>query len=138
MSYIPQFPFNGSQLIFNTDRVLINSKSDSIFLFSNKSICLSSNEGIHFNTEKETIFNSSKIQLGIDAKEPIPRGNKLKSLLERQANDMISAANQLFSAVDSNGNSIPSVQAAGQILLKSAKRTKTQLKYLNSEQNFTL
>jgi uncharacterized protein YcfL len=136
--YLPQFPYNGSQLILNSNRVLINSKSDSIFLFSSKSICLSSNEGIHFNTEKEVIINSSKIQLGIDAKEPIPRGNKLKSLLERQSNDIISAANQLLSATDSNGNSIPSVQAAGQILLKSAKRTKIQLKNLNSEQNFTL
>jgi len=137
-NYKPQFPYNGKQIIFNSDRVLINSKNDSILLFSSKVISLSSNEGIHFNTEKEFIVNSSKIQLGIDATEPLVRGNKFKNLMNKLLLDLENVGDQLFTATDSNGNAIPSVQTAGNSLIKSTKRIRTLLKTINSEQNYTI
>jgi len=137
-NYKPQFPYNGKQIIFNSDRVLINSKNDSILLFSSKVISLSSNEGIHFNTEKEFIVNSSKIQLGIDATEPLVRGNKFKNLMNKLLSDLENVGDQLFTATDSNGNAIPSVQTAGNSLIKSTKRIRTLLKTINSEQNYTI
>lgn len=138
MSYTPEFPYNKPQLILNSDRVLINSKSDSIFLFSSKVISLSSNEGIHFNTNGNTIINSPKIQLGLDAVEPIPKGNQLKNILTRLLNDLENVGDQLLTANDSNNNPIPSVQTAGNNLIKSSKRIKILLKKMNSTQNFTL
>ena len=137
-NYKPQFPYNGKQIIFNSDRVLINSKNDSILLFSSKVISLSSNEGIHFNTEKEFIVNSSKIQLGIDATEPLVRGNKFKNLMNKLLLDLENVGDQLFTATDSNGNAIPSVQTAGNSLIKSTKRIRILLKTINSEQNYTI
>lgn len=138
MSYIPQFPYLGNQLIFNSGRVLINSKDDSVFLFSSKIISLSSNEGIHINTNKETIVNSPKIQLGLDAKEPLVKGNKLKDIINKLTDDISTAGEQLLIATDSNGISIPTVQTAGNILVKSSRRIKKMLKTLNSEQNYTI
>lgn len=138
MSYSPQFPYNGNQLLFNSDRVVLNSKNDSIFLFSSKAIGLSSNEGIHFNTDKELIMNASNIQLGLDAKEPLVRGTKLKQLLERLLSDLEAVGEQLYVSIDSNGNPIPSTQTAGNILIKSTKRIKILLKNINSTQNYTI
>lgn len=138
MSYIPQFPYNGEQIIINSDRVLINSKKDSIFLFSKKLINFSSNEGIHFNTDKEVIINSSDIRLGLDAEEPLVRGNKLKNILSKFIQDFEGLGIQLSKALDSNGNPIPAVQTAGDSLIRSSKRIKTLLKDLNSNQNYTV
>jgi len=138
MAYTPQFPYNGNQIVFNSDRVLINSKNDSIFLFSNKVIGLSSNEGIHLNTEKNVIINSSNIQLGLNAEEPLVKGNQLKNILETLFSNLENVGDQLFTATDSNGNPIPSVQTAGNSLIYSMKRIKILLKNLNSTQNFTL
>lgn len=138
MSYIPEFPYNKDQIILNSDRISLNSKSDSIFLFSSKIISLSSNEGIHINTDKETIINSSKIQLGLNSTEPLVLGNQLHNLLERLLSDLNNVGEQLYTSVDSNGNPIPSVQTAGNSLIKSSKRIKTLLKKINSKQNFTL
>jgi hypothetical protein len=138
MSYIPKFPYNEDQIILNSNRISLNSKTDSIFLFSSKIINLSSNEGIHFNTDKEFYINSSKIQLGLNADEPIPRGNKLKNILEKLLDTLEITGDQLNNALDSNNNPIPAVQTAGNSLLKSTKRIKSLLKTLNSEQNFTI
>lgn len=138
MSYTPKFPYNEDQIILNSNRISLNSKTDSIFLFSSKIISLSSNEGIHFNTDKEFYINASKIQLGLNADEPIPRGNKLKNILEKLLDTLEITGDQLNSALDSNNNPIPAVQTAGNSLLKSTKRIKSLLKTLNSEQNFTI
>ena len=138
MSYIPEFPYNKDQIILNSNRISLNSKNDSIFLFSSKIISLSSNEGIHINTDKETIINSSKIQLGLNSTEPLVLGNQLYNLLERLLSDLNNVGEQLYTSVDSNGNPIPAVQTAGNSLIKSSSRIKTLLKKINSKQNFTL
>ena len=138
MAYTPQFPYNGNQIIYTSDRIIFNSRNDSIFLFSNKVIGLSSNEGIHLNTDKEVIINSSKIQLGLEASEPLVRGNKFYNMMTKLLSDLENVGNQLFTATDSNGNPIPSVQTAGNSLIKSTKRVKILLKTINSTQNFTL
>ncbi len=138
MAYTPQFPYNGNQIIYTSDRIMFNSRNDSIFLFSNKVIGLSSNEGIHLNTDGDVIINSPKIQLGIDAAEPLVRGKKFINMMEKLLSDLENVGGQLFTATDSNGNPIPAVQTAGNSLVKSTKRVKILLKSINSTQNFTL
>ena len=137
MTYNPKFPYNGEQIIFNSDRISLNSKTDSIFLFSSKAISFSSNEGIHFNTNN-MIINSDIIKLGLDAVEPLVKGNQLEFFHNKLLNDLEAMGNQLYIATDSNGNAIPAVQISGNILLKSTKRLKNLLKKINSSQNFTL
>lgn len=138
MAYIPTFPYNGSQEIFNSGRIVLNSKDDSIFLFSSKAIGFSSNEGIHFNTENEIILNSSKIQLGLDANEPLIKGKKHQNMMLKLLDDLENVGDQLFAATDSNSNPIPSVQTAGNSLIKSVKRIKILLNNIYSTQNYTI
>jgi exonuclease VII small subunit len=138
MSYKPLFPYNGEQIIFNSNRISLNSKEDSIFLFSSKVIALSSNEGIHLNTNKNIILNGEKIQIGLNANEPLVKGNQLYNLLERLINDLENAGEQLNESIDSNGNPIPQTQTAGNNLIKSCKRLKILLKNINSTQNYTI
>jgi hypothetical protein len=136
--YKPLFPYNKEQLIISSGRVSINSKDDSIFLFANKSISFSSNEGIHFNTNKNIILNGNKIQLGLNATEPLVKGKQLYNLLDRLLNDLENVGEQLNLSIDSNGNSLPQVQTAGNSLVKSVKRIKRLLKNINSTQNYTI
>ena len=137
MSYKPLFPYNGEQIIFNSNRISLNSKEDSIFLFSSKVIGLSSNEGIHFNTNENIILNGKKIQIGLNADEPLVKGNQLYNLLERLLNDLEEVGSQLNLSKDSNGNPIPQTQTAGTNLIKSCNRIKQLLKNINSTTNYT-
>lgn len=136
--YKPLFPYNKEQLIISSGRVSINSKDDSIFLFANKAISFSSNEGIHFNTNENIILNGKKIQLGLNAEEPLVKGTQLYNLLDRLLNDLENVGEQLNLSIDSNGNPLPQVQTAGNILVKSVKRIKRLLKNINSTQNYTI
>lgn len=137
MSYKPEFPFLDDQLIFNSNRISLNSKTDSIFLFSNKAIGLSSNEGIHLNTDKEIILNSSKTFIGLNADEPLLKGNKTEDLLTKILDELITLGDILSNAKDSNNNPIVSVQTAGDGLIKSINRIKKILPNIKSDKNFT-
>lgn len=136
--YTPLFPYNQNQIIITSDRVVLNSKLDSIFLFADKAISLSANEDIHMNTSKNILMNGAQIKLGLNATEPIPKGNELKNLLDSLLSTLDNVGSLLSSATDSNGNPIPQVVTAGKSLQRSAKRIKTLTKNINSKQNYTL
>lgn len=138
MSYTPLFPFKDDQFIFNSNRISLNAKTDSIFLFASKAISLSSNESIHLNTNEDILLNSKKIYLGLNASEPLIKGNELYNLLSRFFKDTENIGDILSSAVDSNNNAIPNVQAAGNSLRKSSMRMQTLMKNIRSEFNFTI
>ena len=79
----------GKQIIGNTDRILLNSKEDTL-LFSNKGFSFSTNGEFHFNTENRDgnrfVVNAPKIQLGIDnggttTNNPAVKGNELVAKL---------------------------------------------------------
>ena len=126
--YTPIFPYNKEQIILTSDRVVLNSKLDSIFLFADKVISLSSNEGVHINTDEGVYVNGKEIKLGLDAKEPIVKGNELKNLLDNLLTTLSNVGILLSTATDSNGNPIPQVVTAGKSLQKSAQRIKTTTK----------
>ncbi len=62
----------GSQMFLNSDRIIINSKNDSLFLSSAKNVHIGSRNTLTISTEKETIIESSNIYLGKQAKETAP------------------------------------------------------------------
>ena len=79
--------FIEDQIILNSNRLLFNSKSDSILLSSAKTINLNSVESINIDSPK-TVFNSNEIYLGSkDAEESVILGDKfldsLKDLLTK-------------------------------------------------------
>ena len=82
MTYKPESPgvYQGSQVIINSDRLLFNSKDDSILLFANKSIGFSANGSINFDTSdkkdgedaSKVIINSPNIYLGLQHSGDLP------------------------------------------------------------------
>lgn len=88
--------FKDEQLNINSDRIIINSKKDSIILSSVKSIALSSVSSINIDSDGPFVLNSSKaIYLGTNANEPILKGNQTTKLLSDILQDMSNICNML-------------------------------------------
>ena len=82
-SYKGTFPsvLDGKQVIITSDRIILNARVGEIFLLSNKSIGLSTNGTMNIDASTSTTINSPRISFGIDASEPLAKGNELVSVL---------------------------------------------------------
>ena len=138
MSYKPDFPYLGEQIIITSGRVILNSKDDSVFLFGKKAIGFSSAGTINFDSDDKVTFNAPQIYLGLDAKEPLVKGQALENLLIDLLESLDDLGSKLMSAVDSNGVYITSITTSGRSLTKSIKRVKSNLKSIKSTKNFTV
>tara|TARA_R110000803_G_scaffold51891_4_gene106975 strand:- start:2824 stop:4128 length:1305 start_codon:yes stop_codon:yes gene_type:complete len=71
------------QVIINSGRIILNSKSDNILLSSNKSISLNSNEDVNIKSSRNTVIDSTNLYLGSkDATEAVLLGDKTQKQLE--------------------------------------------------------
>lgn len=76
--------YKGKQIILSSGRFIFNAKDDSIFLVSNKSVGIHTNESINMDTGNYFLLNSPKIYLGLLANnesEPILLGNTTRELI---------------------------------------------------------
>ncbi len=137
MSYTPQFPYLGEQIIINSGRVTLNSKDDSIFLFSKKAIGFSTEGTINFDSDDKTIINSPKIYLGLDANEPLVKGNQLVNLLSKLLYSLDNFSRVLQTSIDSNLIPITAAVTAGGTLTTDIKLIITLLDNITSNKNFT-
>tara|TARA_R110002020_G_scaffold6422_22_gene27409 strand:- start:12765 stop:13235 length:471 start_codon:yes stop_codon:yes gene_type:complete len=89
--------YQGNQILINSDRLVLNSKEDSILLYSNKVIGFSTQENFHFDTSSEPdskfIVNSPNIYLGLDYNKEYPEqpavlGDELIAILKQICNQM--------------------------------------------------
>lgn len=77
----PAKDFRGDQIVLNSGRLFLNSKTDSIFLSSPQSINLNSQKTLNIDTEEVSI-QAEKILLGSkDAKEPVLYGELTEDVL---------------------------------------------------------
>lgn len=107
-------------VILTADRLLFNSKEDSIYLMSNKTIGLSARESIHFNvgpsgegdpSKHEFIVNSPRIQLGMPDKgknEPIAKADSTIECLRLIQKSLL----KFSGSVTSSGASKPGILIA--------------------------
>ena len=139
MSYKPEFPYKGDQAIITSGRVLFNAKDDSILFFAAKSIGFSTAGSIHFNSDDVCIINSSKIYLGLNATEPLVKGNRLEQYL-KDLNTSLGIVGQAMSKAVGvpKGSPFISLNTAGTDLLKTTQELSTRTTQLLSKQNFTL
>lgn len=138
MAYKPEFPYLGEQIIINSGRVTLNSKDDSVFLFGKKAIGFSSAGTINFDADEKVIINSPEIYLGLDAKEPLVKGQALEDLLIDLLDTLDELGGKFTLAKDSNGIFLTSITTSGISLKRSVKRLKSQIKNIKSSKNFTL
>lgn len=85
----PEFPYKNNQIILSSDRIILNSKTDGIFLFGKKMVAIASNETVNIDAKEKILLDCDKIELGHKAEdlgEPVILGYKmatqLNSLLE--------------------------------------------------------
>ena len=138
MAYKPEFPYLGEQIIINSGRVTLNSKDDSVFLFGKKAIGFSSAGTINFDADDKVIINSPQIYLGIDAKEPLVKGQALEDLLIDLLDTLDELGGKFTFAQDSTGATLTSIMVSGISLKRSVSRIKSQLGSIKSSKNYTV
>ena len=129
MAYKPQPPaeYAGKQVLISSNRILFNARTDSVFMFSDKSVGISTNGTFNVDTAKDTIINSPAIYLGLNAQEKMVLGDTLVSWMEE-----ISQALLTHNHMHAQGNT------TGLVKPSPFSSAKAQAKNVLSAQNYTL
>jgi len=103
--------YNGEQVILNSGRLVLNSKSSDILLSSFKTINLNAVNSVNIDTPA-TIIKSKRIALGDkNASEPIILGDKFLTDFETLCTDLASLATALQNPIGGPGKMSPPVLA---------------------------
>jgi hypothetical protein len=103
MSYKPTNTndYLGKQVIINSDRLLFNAKDDSILLFSDKAIGLSTKGSIHFDTSSnknsKLVINTPNIYLGLKSDKNLPTE---PAILGNELDDWLGGVNGLLDVLE--------------------------------------
>ena len=100
--------YTNPQVILNSDRIIINAKTDNVLLSSQKSIGMSSIESVNIDTKKHYI-NANDVRLGSkDATQPVLKGNDTVELLKQLTQELISLTQALqTSQIFPGGTPVP-------------------------------
>lgn len=142
--YKPIFPYAGDQIILSSDRVLLHSKNDAIFLFGKKSVSLSSTKTINLDAVDKVLISTNKIELGPDAEalgEPLVLGRTLNTQLIVLLSVLKSVGDQLSNVSATNrGASFGIISGAGQAISQESERLRGLLigeSQILSKRNYT-
>lgn len=132
----PQFPYKDNQLILSSDRIIVHSKSDAIFLFGKEAVSLSSTKTINLDANEKILIDCNKIELGNKAEtdgQPVVLGNELNNQLIKMLEMIADASVELSQVSTSNpGLSMQAIARAGLILNSEASRILGILKQKDS------
>lgn len=127
----PEFPYKGDQIILSSERVLIHSNKDAIFLFGKQAVSLSSTKTINLDAVDSVLVDTKLIQLGNRARElgePVILGRTMVTQISVLLVNLIMASSKLSSVSSEDlGGSMERIREAGDILVKEASRLKTLL-----------
>jgi len=96
----PTYPnsYKGSQIILNSERVLLNSTKDSVLISGKKSVSLSANDGIGISTSGSMAIESGELKLGSsEANQSVILGDTFMPELEGILTNLKQLANALSS-----------------------------------------
>ena len=113
----PEFPYKGNQIILSSNRIILNSKSDAIFLFGSSAVGLSSTQTINLDAKEKILLDAPKIELGHEAEvvgEPVVLGIALSRKLIKILNSLSEAGILLAQVSEGNlGASMQDIALAG-------------------------
>ena len=135
ITYQPEFPYRGNQIIIDSGRVLLNSKEDSTFIVGKKAVSISSGGTINLDSNERCIINSPEIRLGLDASHPLVYGDELANILNEFC--VIMTEIVIPDMKDSQGAKISGVATAGIGMEKAIKGLNDGLARILSTTNFT-
>jgi hypothetical protein len=131
-----------SQLILNSNRVVLNSKRDEVMIFAKTNIELNTKNIINLNANERVHLNSNTVFLGTVNNqlptEPLVLGDKLNTLLENLLDSLYFFAGSLSTVVGSpEGAPALDINSAAEGLLNDIDKINNDLKGILSQQNFT-
>ena len=126
--------FNAPQLLLNSDRIVLNSRKDSILLTSQDSVGV---KGARINIEgvSKIHLEAPRIYLGEEATQQVVLGNELKDLLSEILDELGSVGQKLLKATNGGGPIVSAIDA-GQSLITSSTRLKTKLSRILSQKSY--
>lgn len=135
--------YSSSQLIFNSNRVVINSKKDDILITSGNDIGIFSNSNLDLFSKEKLILNSKKIHIGANknnlAYEPVLLGNKTIELLIGVFQELASFSNKLSSAISSpEGTPITQINSAAVSLSEKMVKALEGIEKIKSSTVYTI
>ena len=127
----PEFPYKGDQVILSSERVLIHSNKDAIFLFGKQAVSLSSTKTINLDAVESVLVDTPLVQLGSKARalgEPVVLGRTMVTQISVLLSNLVMASSKLSSVSSEDlGGSMEKIRQAGDIINKEASRLKTLL-----------
>lgn len=128
--FTPSHPqeYQKDQIIINSGRLILNSRTDSVLISSPEVIHLSTGGSIHLDTNNKIVLSSGELYLiSRNATEPAVLGNKLESLLKTLIQTIRTLQTALAGA-SNGGGGVPSLNGAAGNLGTAANTMETQLK----------
>ena len=131
-----------AQLIFNSDRVVINSKKDEVMIFAKTNIEINTKNIINLNADGRVHLNSNTVFLGPYSNTAVPQpvllGYETIKLFQHLQETLTRLASYLSSAVSApEGAPILGLTSAGRDLMGDMKRVCDLLEKIPSQKVFT-
>jgi hypothetical protein len=131
-----------SQVIINSDRIVLNSKRDEVMIFAKTNVEISTKNIINLNADERIHLNGGNVFLGTVNNqlptEPILLGNRTLTVLENLLDGLYSFGTSLATVVGSpEGAPAADINMAAEDLLNSIDRINSNLEEILSQRNFT-
>ena len=131
-----------SQIIINSDRVVLNSKRDEVMIFAKTNVEINTRNIINLNADERIHLNSDRVFLGTISgqlpTEPLVLGDKLNTVLETLLDSLYNFGTSLSTVVGSpeGAPALDIISAAGS-LLNDIDIINNNLEEILSQRNFT-
>lgn len=132
---IPDLPasYQGAQLLFNSDRVTINSKLSDVLISSAESVGINgtsvnidSTDYLCLDAEKMYLGNRARINEGAN-KQPMVLGHRMEQFLIDILDQMISLASAIGEATTIKGDKLPAANKEGYTVADVLKQKRNDL-----------
>ena len=132
---IPDLPSNykGAQLLFNSDRITINSKLSDVLISSAESVGINGTS-INIDSTDYLCLDADKMYLGSEArinegaaKQPMVLGHRMEQFLIDVLDQMISLATAIGQAKTIKGDKIPAANKEGYVVADVLKQKRNDL-----------
>jgi hypothetical protein len=131
-----------SQIIMNSDRIVLNSKKDEVMIFATTNVEINTNNIINLNAVERVHLNTNTVFLGTINNqlptEPLVLGNKTADLLEALVDSLYSFGAALSTVIGSpEGAPAIDINNAANSLLNDLDKITDSIDSILSRQNFT-
>lgn len=132
---LPDIPssYKGSQLLFNSDRITLNSKKSDMLISSGKSVGINgtsvnidSTDYLCLDADKMFFGKLARINEGA-AKQPMVLGHRMEQFLVDVLDQMISLASAVGSAKTIKGDPIPTANKEGTVVANVLRQKRNDL-----------